>query len=228
VIITRSLSVSAVSGNRQTGAGRFIESISKRLEHISGRQWLKLVAVLLGFIALTAGFSYLAHILLARLPLGAGGMGLLYLTVFVIFLAANLSVLIPVPITMPIIIAAALQGEPALVGLAAGVGSALGECSGYVMGRLGHRVLIPESFLGCINGRFSNNRLERDVQKHGPLAIGILAAQPILPFDIAGLIAGSLKMKFRGFIIAVMSGRALKYVAIAYMAGILGYIPFFK
>ena len=207
---------------------RYYTATTTTLKKITAREWLKILAVVLIFALMTAGFSRLAHVIMVRIPLGSGGAGILYSTVFIIFLTANLSLVVPVPITMPVIIAAALQGNPLFVGLAAGVGSAIGECGGYLMGRLGHRVLIPENIFSRLNSGFHNNRLERDVKKHGPLAIGILALQPILPFDIAGLLAGSLKMKFRDFFIALISGRATKYVLIAYLAGILGYIPFLR
>jgi membrane protein YqaA with SNARE-associated domain len=129
---------------------------------------------------------------------------------------------------MPIIIAAANAGNPLLVGLAAAVGGAIGEIAGYFVGRLGHHVLVRENFMCRINERFCNHHIRRDVKKHGALAIGLLAAQPILPFDIAGIIAGSLKMDFRRFFLALLAGRTVKYVALSYMAAAMGYIPFFK
>jgi uncharacterized membrane protein YdjX (TVP38/TMEM64 family) len=60
------------------------------------------------------------------------------------------------------------------------------------------------------------------------VVIGILALQPILPFEIAGIIAGSLKMHVGKFFIATLAGNSIKYIALAFMAGMISSIPFIK
>jgi len=205
-----------------------IAGIRRRLKAISRREWRTIILAALGFAALTIAFTRLAHLLLDALPLSENGGGaVLVLSVFAIFLIANLSLLVPVPITMPIIIAAATTTNPVFVGLAAAIGGAIGELGGYV-GRLGHSVLVRENYMCHLYNRFCNSRLQADVEKHGPLAIFILAVQPVLPFDVAGLFAGSVKMDVRKFFLALLAGRTVKYVTLSLLAGVLGYVPFLR
>lgn len=44
------------------------------------------------------------------------------------------------------------------------------------------------------------------------IVILILAAQPILPFDVAGIVAGSLRYPFWKFFTATLTGRIIKYI----------------
>jgi uncharacterized membrane protein YdjX (TVP38/TMEM64 family) len=73
-----------------------------------------------------------------------------------------------------------------------------------------------------------NKNIGNWVKDKGPLVIGILALQPFLPFEVAGIVAGSLKMPIGKFFIATLAGSSIKYISLAFMAGILSSIPFIK
>ena len=50
------------------------------------------------------------------------------------------------------------------------------------------------------------------LKKYGGLAIFVLALQPILPFDVAGIIAGSVKYPYWKFFTFCFAGRTIKYI----------------
>jgi uncharacterized membrane protein YdjX (TVP38/TMEM64 family) len=199
------------------------------IRKLDARQWRKIVLSLVGLVCVTIGITYVSRLVLIRinLPLEQYA-GVCLLTVFLVFLVANLMLFVPLPIGMTVLITAALLWNPALVGLAAALGASLGELSGYFAGLLGRNVIMPESFLCSISDKFCNVRLGQYVQRYGPLAIGILAAQPVLPFDVGGIIAGTTKMRLPRFFVALLFGKIIKYVIVAYLAGLLTNIPFIK
>lgn len=206
---------------------RELVGFAREFKGLSGRQWAKLIVTLVLFIIVILGLTYLAHKLfkLIPLPFNEGG-AVWYLAVFITFLVTSLSLVIPVPVATPVLVAAALEANPVFIGLAAAVGSSIGEMGGYLIGRVSRSALIKENFMCRINDRFCNSRIKLDIQKYGFVAIGILAAQPLFPFDIAGLIGGSLKMNFPRFFGVLLAGRTVKYLLLAIAAAALGYLPF--
>ncbi len=142
----------------------------------------------------------LVHFREALSWLGAWG----YLSVFVVELANSASVLIPTPgHAYTIAIAPALS--PAMVGLIGGVGAALGELSGYIVGVRGREALV-------------NGRLHRWLYSltHGRVGATLLvmAALPV-PFDVAGLWAGTVRYPLARFMAFVLTGKVLKVTALA-------------
>ena len=149
-----------------------------------------------------------------------------YLVIFVVFLVSNLSLFVPVPFALTILLVTAPQWNPLIIGLSASLGGSIGELSGYFAGALGRKALTKETFMCTVDEIFCNRSLSRWVEHSGPLAIGVLAAQPIIPFDIAGIIAGSLSMRLRIFFSATLVGKTIKYVGISLFAGLIPTIPF--
>jgi membrane protein YqaA with SNARE-associated domain len=196
---------------------------------LDARQRRKIIIMVVGVVAITIVFTYLSRIILARVNLPIDKYSTLgYLTVFLVFFVANLLLFTPLPTAMTILLTSALIWNPGLIGLSAALGASIGELSGYFAGRLGRNIFIRENFMCSLNKRFCNSRLSIDVERYGLLTIGILAAQPVLPFDIGGIIAGSIKMNVGKFFSAMLIGKSLKYVTIAYLAGAFSYIPFLK
>jgi uncharacterized membrane protein YdjX (TVP38/TMEM64 family) len=196
------------------------EVVRKQSDHI---QWRKLAVTILGLIGLSFGLTYLFQDIVAKLHLPLYGFAwLAYLTVFLSSLAANLTIIVPVPIGLSIMIAAATVWNPVLVALVAAVGASIGELSAYLAGYLGRKVAIPESAMW-------HSQFELWIQRWGPWAIFVLAFQPVLPFDVSGLIAGAAKMPLRRFWPALLAGRFPKYLIFAYAgAGIIHHLPFFN
>ncbi len=184
------------------------------------QRW-KLAVMILGLIGISVGLAYLFQSVVMRLPLYDFAW-LAYLTVFLSSLAANLTIIVPVPIGLSIMMAAATHWNPALVALSASLGASIGELSGYIAGYLGRKVATPKSTIW-------RSRFEGWIQRWGPWAIFVLAFQPILPFDVAGIVAGVAKMPLRKFWPALWAGRFPKYLIFAYAgAGIIQHLPFFS
>jgi uncharacterized membrane protein YdjX (TVP38/TMEM64 family) len=147
---------------------------------------------------------------------------LTYLLVFVMSILANATVIAPVPFAISIMVAAATNFNPVLVALFGALGGSLGEMSGYFAGRLGKKLAIPEGLVGY-------NRVEIWIQKYGAWAIAFLAAQPIVPFDVGGLIAGLARMPVHKFLPALFLGKFPKYIILIYAGiGLMDWLPFLK
>lgn len=132
---------------------------------------------------------------------------LAYLGVFLIMLLTNATIILPAP-GMVFLFAFGAQLNPLLVGLAGGLGSALGEMSGYLAG-YGTSAIVDGSpiynrIAGWVAGRY------------GLGFIALLAFIPNPFFDMAGLIAGTLRVKWWHFMIAVLVGKTVRSILVAY------------
>lgn len=123
-----------------------------------------------------------------------------YIGLFVISLIGNATLIIPAPVFVVACAAGVIYG-PIGVGVVAGLGSAVGELTGYMAGA-GGKALIPQG------NRYE--QLTRFMQRHGMLAIFLLAAIPNPIFDVGGIIAGALRMKAWKFILAAWAGKAIR------------------
>ena len=116
-------------------------------------------------------------------------------------------------------VAAATEWNPVLITLFASIGAAIGELTGYYAGYLGKKIAISENVAWY-------GRIERWIQRHGVWAIIFLSFQPIIPFDIGGMIAGAAKMPLHRFLPAVWLGRFPKYIIITYAGiGLIHFLP---
>jgi uncharacterized membrane protein YdjX (TVP38/TMEM64 family) len=182
--------------------------------------WVRLSLTFLGVLALSFGFAFLIQHLLSKASIPIYKFAwLAYLLVFVMSIVANLSVIVPVPFGLSIMIAAATKWNPVLIVLAGSAGGAIGELSGYLAGYLGNKLAIPE------NTAFYQ-RIERWVLRYGVWAIFFLALQPVIPFDVGGFIAGTTRMPLRKFLPALWLGKLPKYLVLVYTGiGIINFLP---
>ncbi|NJD75654.1 MAG: VTT domain-containing protein [Candidatus Methanoperedens sp.] len=129
-----------------------------------------------------------------------------YFGVFIISLIGNATILLPAPSWVLVF---SLGGvlNPYLVGIAAGVGSGLGEITSYIAGR-------GASHLAHVDERFE--KYKDWIRKNDLIAIGLLAAIPNPLFDVAGLAAGSIGINMWRFLIACIIGRTFRYIILAY------------
>ena len=98
---------------------------------------------------------------------------------------------------------------PIIVGLAGGVGAAIGETTSYMAGYGGR---------GVVERVRLYNRLVGWLRRWGALAIFILALVPFF-FDLAGIAAGVLRFPLWKFILVCWLGRTILYVGIVLAAG---------
>ncbi len=129
-----------------------------------------------------------------------------YPGIFIISFLANATVLLPAP-GVAIIFAMGSVFNPLFVGIVAGVGSAIGEISGYMAGFSGQ---------GIVEHIQLYNRITGWMQRYGPLTIFVLAAVPNPFFDLAGMAAGALKMPIQKFLLWCVLGKIIKMLIFAY------------
>jgi uncharacterized membrane protein YdjX (TVP38/TMEM64 family) len=173
-------------------------------------KWLRLLVLIASCIAISFGLAYILQGLWAHFQLPPRKFAwLAYLTVFGFTLICNLTVIAPVPIATSMMIAAAMRWDAFLVALSASIGGAIGELGGYYAGYLGKKIAIAEDTPGY-------HRIANWTNRYGFWAIFVLALQPVLPFDIAGLVAGATRMPLQKFFPALWVGRFTKYLLFAY------------
>lgn len=141
-----------------------------------------------------------------------------YAGIFLISILANATVLIPAP-GLVIVFSMGAKFSPLLVGLAAGAGATLGELSGYLAGFSGQAIIEDR-------GRY--NQMVRWMEKNGPLTISLLAFIPNPLFDLAGMVAGALKMPVFKFLLYALVGKVIKMVIFAYAGAGLLSIPWLE
>ena len=151
-------------------------------------------------IGLTVFVYLLGDNLLALQAFGLPGL-------FLITFLANATIVLPAPGLLVVIAFAGSGLSWWSVGLVAGVGATLGEMSGYLAGASG-RAIVPNRTL--------YNRLEGWMQRYGPLTITLLAFIPSPIFDLAGVIAGALKMPWYMFLFWCLLGKVPKILLVAY------------
>ncbi len=184
------------------------------------RSWIRLTLTFLAAIALSYGLTYLVQTLLSKTKLPIHDLSwLAYLTVFIISIIANLTVIVPVPLAISIMIAAATQWNPLLIALVGSLGGSIGELSGYYVGYLGKKIAIFEDTTLYA-------RVARWIKRYGIWAIFVFAAQPLIPFDIGGFIAGTARMPLLKFWPALFLGKSLKYIVFTFAGvGLIGSLP---
>jgi uncharacterized membrane protein YdjX (TVP38/TMEM64 family) len=183
-------------------------------------KWAKLVFMAVSLIVISYGLAYLLDRLLTPLqPVLNQYAWLAYLGVFGVQLLCNLTIVAPVPIATAIMLSVATQWNPFLIALFAALGGTLGEISGYYAGYAAKNFAINESTP-------SYSMIARWINRWGPWAITFLAFQPILPFDIGGVVAGTARMPLLKFLPAIFWGKFPKYLILCVFGA--GVVAFFK
>jgi membrane protein YqaA with SNARE-associated domain len=196
------------------------------VQQIKRNKWLLATIYAVIVLGLSIGLYFLLQYILARFDITGERLATTaYLVVFVTTLVSNASILIPVPLFVGIMITAAgLMAEvspwgPVLIALTASSAGALGEISGYYAGYLGKKIIITEATPGY-------EKLVGWMKRHGMLAIFLLSLQPILPFDIAGLISGAARIPLWKFVLPCWAGKFPKYLLGCYFgATFLSLLP---
>ncbi len=128
-----------------------------------------------------------------------------YPGVFLLSLVTNATLLLPMP-GVAITFAAGAIFNPYAVALAAGLGSTIGELTGYLAGFSGQGVLERADLYG---------RLEDLTTRYGSAVVFVLALIPNPLFDLAGASAGAMRMPLRQFLFWTWVGKTLKMLAFA-------------
>jgi membrane protein YqaA with SNARE-associated domain len=182
--------------------------------------WVRLIFAFVALLAISFAFSFLLRTAQEKLDINLYAFELLaYTSVFAAALIANATIIAPVPFAIAIMATAAQNFNPVIVALCAATGGTLGELSGYYAGRLGRKIAIPDSIVGY-------SKIETWINKYGVWAISVLAFQPVIPFDIGGLVAGAAKMPLYKFLPALWVGKFPKYLLFTYAGlGLFNFLP---
>lgn len=134
-----------------------------------------------------------------------------YAAVFLVGLLSNATIILPIP---GLAVSSVLGGvfNPWLVGIVAGLGQALGELSGYMLGYSGQTLIADRPIYDRIGGW---------MRRWGVWVIFVLAAIPNPVFDVGGMIAGALRFPVWKFLTSCAAGKILKNIAFA-LAGYYG------
>lgn len=135
-----------------------------------------------------------------------------YFGLFVTSLLTNATVLIPIPY-IPVVIVAATILNPFLVSLVVGLGSAIGELTGYLAGASGGGVIKD-------NPKFK--KIEGYMKKYGVWTVFFLSVVPSFLIDVAGIISGATSVPVYKFLLAAWAGKFVRYLIITYV-GVLGF-----
>jgi membrane protein YqaA with SNARE-associated domain len=184
------------------------------------KRWLRTAVYGLGVVGLSIGLFYLLQYLVSHFGISVEEYATTaYLVVFVTTLVSNASIFVPVAVHISVMIQAAEIWNPLIIALIASIAGTLGEMTGYYAGYLGKRIAVPENTPGY-------SRLVRWMERYGPLAIFFISLQPILPFDVAGLLAGASRMPLWKFLLPCWAGKFPKYIVLCYFGPwLLGFLP---
>jgi len=186
---------------------------------IKAISYKKLLLVTLAVVAAVFFFTFLMSVqfgsLSELLEDSAQRFGLPGL--FIASVVANATILLPVPIDIVVF----LFGEvdfygfgilsPLLMALVVGLGAAIGEMSGYIIGLFGVKSVEKmkrEEITQIV-------KKEKEINKFGGIVVFLGALTPF-PFDLIGIAAGIIKFDFKKFFIACFLGKFLRYLLIAY------------
>jgi membrane protein YqaA with SNARE-associated domain len=130
-----------------------------------------------------------------------------YLGVFIISFIGSVSVVFPIPYTIVIYLLGAVL-NPFFVAVSGGLGSALGEFSGYALGYYGRTVVSEER-------RKKMDYMVKLFDRYGPAAIFLFALTP-LPDDLLFIPLGVMRYPFWKAFIPALFGKVLMTFILAY------------
>ena len=193
---------------------------------VKRKGWLRRALVLILTVIVVIAVTVSLHLVYGRHPERLVELkNYVYWGAFLISLIGNATIIFPVAvigilISMGIVLypITGLFG-PIVVGLAGGVGAAIGEMTGYMAGFSG-RGIVEDSKLYL--------RLVVWLRRWGILTVFVLSIVPLF-FDVVGLAAGALRFPLWKFLLFCWLGRTILYIGIGVLWA-LGYkivLPYF-
>lgn len=135
-----------------------------------------------------------------------------YVGAFLVSMMGSATILVPVP-GWAVVVGLAKTLDPLILGIVAGLGSAIGELTAYLFGNGIGRILEEKS---------------KDFEKHKEWmrendvwAIFVLSFLPNPVFDVAGLAAGAAKVHWVRFVGVCAVGRVLRFILFGYAGYVL-------
>jgi len=135
-----------------------------------------------------------------------------YLGAFLISVTLNATIVLPTGNFLVLAALGAILPSATMVGLAGGIGAAIGELTGYMAGYSGQAIVSRQKVYG---------RLKGWMEKWGVLTIFFLSMAPLF-FDLAGIAAGVVRFPLWKFFLACWLGRTILYLLVAW-GGAMGW-----
>lgn len=136
-----------------------------------------------------------------------------YPMLFVVQALVSATLFLPAP-GVAVAAAAGTFLDPLWVGIAAGLGSATGELSGYLLGYFGRRAVPTDTSRAW-------RLAERGFRRWGFIALIVLALIPNPVFDALGILAGGLRYPIARFWLSTAVGKVLKFLGVSYLGWLL-------
>jgi membrane protein DedA with SNARE-associated domain len=130
-----------------------------------------------------------------------------YLGVFIISFIGSVSVIIPIPYTLAIFFMGTVL-NPFFIAISGGLGSALGEFSGYALGYYGRTIISGKR-------RKKMDYMAKIFGKYGPAAVFLFALTP-LPDDLLFIPLGVMRYPFWKAFTPAFFGKTLMTFIVAY------------
>jgi membrane protein YqaA with SNARE-associated domain len=145
----------------------------------------------------------------------AGLTSFAYVGALLVSFFANALVAVPIPYIPIIAHIGATADSAAIVVALAALGSVLGESVAFFIGRAEQ---------GLVSEHPMYRRLHRIAERKWLAGLVLFAlAAPLNPlFDVAGLAAGAMGMRYRVFFVAVFAARILRFALIVWLGVLLG------
>lgn len=131
-----------------------------------------------------------------------------YLGIFLVSFIGAATIIFPIP-SFIVVFALGAVMNPWLVGLTAGVGNALGELTGYALGKGGGKIIERKY-------RKETERYRKWFKKDRIFLLIVLFAATPLPDDIVGVICGMFNYDLKKFIVASVIGKCAMNLALAW------------
>jgi len=127
---------------------------------------------------------------------------------FLLAFLTNVTVALPVPYNPIVLQMMEASDVPWLLALVVALGASLGEISGYLAGRAG-----KGSFQGTRFGNWVARQLHHPARSFW--VVVAISAPPFPAFDVAGMAAGALGMKWWLFFSGAFTGRLIRFALFA-------------
>ena len=131
------------------------------------------------------------------------------LGIFLINFFGSATLFLPAPAIASVFAGGALY-SPLLVALTSSIGGALGEMVGFFLGHSGHHMVFKT------HKRLWRERIGNVLHRYGDILIFLFALIPNPVFDIIGIAAGFVAYSPLRFFIALLLGRLVRNILLAY------------
>jgi uncharacterized membrane protein YdjX (TVP38/TMEM64 family) len=173
-------------------------------------KWIKEILFLLAMVACSAIVAFFLIRFQDTFKVSLRDFGwLAYLIVFAANLLSSATILVPAP-GIAFTLAAAAVWDPAFVAVSAGTGDAIGEMTAYWVGYVGERIIVDEHLPAY-------RKAASWMDRYGAWAVFGISLVPILPYDLIGIAAGALRIKWWKCFLATWAGKLPRAFLISYM-----------